>query len=190
MKTQLAIFDLDGTLFDTVPVNYLAYRDALRPEGFDLDRDYFAAYCNGNYYRDFIPKITGSSDEALLQRVHRRKKEAYARYLDQASPNRHLFQLARLAADQYHLALVTTASRDNTRLLLDAFDAGELFDLILTQEDVTRKKPDPQGFLMAMAHFGAGPADTVIFEDSQTGLEAARRTGASVLSVIQFHTNE
>jgi len=188
MRKPLAIFDLDGTLFDTVPVNFMAYRDALEPEGFTLDRDYFAKYCNGGYYKDFIPKITGSSDEAMLARIHQRKKAAYSTYVRQAVPNTHLFRLAQLAADAYNLALVTTASRKNTQELLEAFGVQDLFALILTQEDVIRKKPDPEGFLLAMAHFDASPADTVIFEDSPAGLEAAQRSGAAVFSIVSFGT--
>lgn len=190
MKAQLVIFDLDGTLFDTAPLNYLAYKDALAAEGFDLDRDYFFTHCNGNYYRDFIPKITGSDEEGLLQRIHRSKKAAYGRHIAQARPNHQLIRLARLARDSSHLALVTTASRENTMELLAAFGMTDFFDLTLTQEDVTRKKPDPQGFLMAMERFGADAAHTVIFEDSPSGIQAAKATGAAVFSVLQFPETE
>ena len=82
MKDKLAIFDLDGTLFDTREVNYHAYRDALLPFGISLDHDYFTTECNGRHYTEFIPKIMGHSD--ALEEIHANKKAFYAENLDKA----------------------------------------------------------------------------------------------------------
>ena len=70
--------------------------------------------------------------------------------------------------------------------MLNHFHCTDWFDLILTQEDVVNNKPDPEGYLKAMAHFGVDAAHTMIFEDSATGLAAARATGASVFACNQF----
>ena len=58
-----------------------------------------------------------------------------------------------------------------------------MFDLILAQEDVPRKKPAPDGFLLAMEHFGISPENSLIFEDSPEGIAAARAAGAPFLLV-------
>ena len=55
-----------------------------------------------------------------------------------------------------------------------------------TQEDIHKPKPDPEGFLLAMEHFGVTPADSVIFEDSDVGIEAARASGAAVFVADRF----
>lgn len=183
-KKLLALFDLDGTLFDTRDVNYCAYRDALAPFGVDLDRDYFAEYCNGRHYTQFLPAMMGGTEH--IEEVHRRKKRAYAENLDKARANAHLFEMIRTMGDTYHTAIVTTASRQNTMDILNHFGCASLFEYILTQEDITRVKPDPQGFLMAMEHFGIDAAHTVIFEDSPVGIQAARQSGATVLVAAQF----
>ena len=57
---------------------------------------------------------------------------------------------------------------------------------MLTSEDVTRNKPDPEGYRAAMAHFGVTPAQTMIFEDSGPGLAAAQASGAAVFRVEAF----
>ena len=89
-------------------------------------------------------------------------------------------------ARQYHLAVVTTASRKNTMELLRYYDYEKLFEFIITQEDIDRPKPDPQGFLIAMEKLGMDSKHTIIFEDSEVGLQAAETTGATVFAVKKF----
>ena len=66
MKKKLAIFDMDGTLFDTVPANQAAYAVALAPYGVSLSVEDFALHCNGRYYRDFLGELLGG-DEAKIE---------------------------------------------------------------------------------------------------------------------------
>ncbi|MBP3218839.1 MAG: HAD-IA family hydrolase [Lachnospiraceae bacterium] len=187
VKKKLAVYDLDGTLFDTGRVNWMAYREALEPVGAAVDYDYFCRFCNGRHYTEFVPAILGGqASPEVLQQIHAAKKAAYGKYLSHARMNQALFDGIRMMRDEYFIAIVTTASRKNTFEILEHFQVKDLFDLILTQEDITKVKPDPQGFVMAMEHFGI-PADrTVIYEDSDVGIEAAVRSGASVLRAVQF----
>ncbi|MBO4679362.1 MAG: HAD family phosphatase [Lachnospiraceae bacterium] len=184
MKTKLAIFDLDGTLFNTDNVNYKAYREALRPYGLELDREYFVKYCNGRHYKEFVPKIMGNSDH--LEEVHDKKKEYYKMFLDEAVMNSHLFAIIDAIRDSYYTAVVTTASRKNVEDILGRFGVRDSFDYCITQEDIHKPKPDPEGFLLAMEHFNVEPKDTVIFEDSDVGIEAARASGAAVFVADRF----
>jgi len=87
---------------------------------------------------------------------------------------------------EYYISIVTTASGKNCTDILDHFDKTKVFELIIAQEDVTRCKPDPEGFLKAMDYFNVSKENTVIFEDSSTGIEAARSSGASVLVTLDF----
>ena len=184
MKDKLAIFDMDGTLFDTGEVNYRAYRDALLPYGIDLNRDDFVTKYNGRHYTEFLPVIMGTSE--YLEAVHQAKKVAYVANLAHARVNLHLLGLIRLMRQEYYTAIVTTASRKNTQDILRHYSSEDEFDLTLTQEDITKVKPDPEGFLKAMEHFGADAAHTVIFEDSDVGIQAAKASGATVIRIIQF----
>ena len=82
---KLAIFDLDGTLFDTGEVNFLAYQMALNKVGYTVDKDYYIKYCNGYHYKRFLPKILtglqGEELERIMETVHGYKKEYYRKYL-------------------------------------------------------------------------------------------------------------
>ena len=113
-------------------------------------------------------------------------KAAYRRNLDKAGKNRHLFQMISRMRGCYYTAVVTTASRKNAGEILEHFMCGSLFDYLVTQEDVSKKKPDPEGFLKAMGYFGMDAGHTVIFEDSDAGIAAARATGASVFVIDSF----
>lgn len=180
----MAIFDLDGTLYDTGEVNYYAYKDSLKSFGIALDKRFFVEECNGKHYTEFLPLVI--SDLTLMGEIHERKKSAYAKNLDKARMNNHLFEMINIMKEKYHIALVTTASRKNTMDILSFFGHENLFEYIVTQENITKTKPEPEGFLLAMEYFDAVPESTVIFEDSGVGIRAARATGATVMAISSF----
>ncbi len=72
MGNKLAIFDLDGTLFDTVAVNSDAYGYAIKECGFqaDFDRSYYEEYCSGKSYREFLPEMVQGIAEEDMERIH------------------------------------------------------------------------------------------------------------------------
>lgn len=150
-KTYLALFDLDGTLFNTDDVNYHAYKDALSKYGYDLDREYFVTKCNGRHYKTFLPEIMG--DTKHMEDVHEAKKKAYAGHLDKAKVNEHLFRMIDDMKTDYHISLVTTASKANSNEILRFYGYEDFFEYMITQEDLTKMKPDPEAFILAMDHF-------------------------------------
>ncbi len=188
-RIKLAIFDMYGTLFDTVNVNYKAYSKAIEECGFyaDIDYKYYSEYCNGNSYKYFLHKLIPTITEEEMQKVHKLKKQFYADYLSDARINQHLFSLIELIKKEYKIAMVTTASRENVDDILDNFDVEDVFDFILTQEDVKRPKPDSEGFLMAMEKAGVTGEDTLIFEDSDIGIEAAMKSGANYIRAYGYN---
>lgn len=184
---KLVIADLDGTLVDTKNVNYHAYKEAINPYGYDIDYMYYCDFCNGRHYMDFLPQIT-TNDKAILKEMHSAKKRAYSKYLDKAILNQRLVDIIiSLKSSGYKAALVTTASRQNCEELLQHFSIADLFDLVLTHEDIEKTKPDPEGFLKAMDFFESKPEETIIFEDSDVGLEAAERSGAFYYRTYRFN---
>ncbi len=181
---KLAIFDMDGTLYNTNDVNYYAYKEALEKYSVKLDYDYYCKFCNGRHYKTFIPQLI--DDEEAIKDIHQLKKDFYAKHLNKVIINEHLFDIICLIKNEYKIALVTTASKKNTMELLKYTDKDKIFDYILTQEDIKNPKPDPEGFLKAIQYFNVSPKNTIIFEDSDVGIEAALKTKANVIKVINF----
>ena len=186
---KLAIFDLDGTLFDTKDVNFRAYTEAIKRCHYqvDIDYQYYCDFCNGNNYKTFLPQLIPGIDEEGLQAIHNAKKELYASYLKYAVKNDFLFSLIKAIRREYVIALVTTASGKNTEDILKEFHVAEEFDIIITQEDVVDCKPAPDCFLLAMKLADVLAKDTIIFEDSDIGLAAARASGAGYVKVHGFN---
>ncbi len=181
---RLVMFDMDGTLFDTEKANFLAYREACGEE-FPLSEEFFHKFCMSRNYREFLP-LLGVPAERLPE-IHDKKIQCYQDYFHAVRVNDSLFRMAELFRSQgSKLCVVTTASRTNTLDLLSAFGYAEFFDLLVTQETVANLKPAPDAYVYAMQYFQINAENCVIFEDSPSGLCAAKDSGAVVYSVVQF----
>ena len=108
-KNKLILCDLDGTLFDTTKVNFYSYKEALNEIDYDMDYDFFIKECYGKHYKEFLPKMGLNENE--MEIVHKIKKNTYNRHLNVAKINTHLFNMLESLKKEYHIALVTTASK-------------------------------------------------------------------------------
>ena len=176
MKNKLYMFDLDGTICDTNKVNYLAYKQALKEEGYVLTLKYFKSNCIGRNYLEFIPPIS-SSDPDFLKRIHTKKKKYYKSYLKYAKLNNELIEFIKNNKKIAYISLNTTASRENCMDILNHFKITNLFDVIVTKEDVIKVKPDPECYMIPMKLYGLEKEDCEIFEDSECGIKTAINAG-------------
>jgi beta-phosphoglucomutase len=189
MSSECAlIFDLDGTLADTWEVNYLSYRDSLAESGIPCTREAFAP-CYGGHWREFLPHLAVGCNASQLQHVHRRKQEFYPQHIAATRANLPLISLLRLVRCAWPIGLVTTASRENTDLLLTFLGLMNDFDCIVTGDDVLRAKPDPEGYRNCLRVLHAEATASLAFEDSPNGIAAARMAGLQVLTVSGFARN-
>ena len=188
-KNKLAIFDLDGTLFDTKNVNYNAYQDAIKMAKIEINIDYndFCTLYNGKNYKDFLPKIIPNITEEQMKNIHDFKKNIYTKYLDKARKNELLFLIIKEIKEKFYISLVTNASRKNVEDILEKFSMKDLFDLFITQEDIKKPKPSAEGFLKAMDYFKISKENTIIFEDSEIGIQAAIESGADYVKVRGYN---
>ena len=181
-KTKLAMVDLDNTLVFTMRANYEAYKRALGEHGFDFTFEQYAGDCDGKSYRSFLPGLVGGSAE-LTEAVHDRKIELYPECLTLAELNVPLADILRALRNEYYIALVTTATRRNVERILEHFELTELFDAVVTNEDVLHSKPDPYCYNMVIERFGVDRRSCIIFEDSPTGIAAACASGCQTFCV-------
>ena len=187
------IFDMDGTLADTMPTHQLAW-DALLPElGIALDRDEFFSWSAGLTNREIFPRLLGqdvSIDE--ISRLSEHKESLFRKlYQPQMSTiaGAEAF-LQHATAVGYRRGVGTAAPPLNVDLVLDGLDLRRHFETVVCNADVKRGKPDPEIFLLAAERLGAQPADCVVFEDAPAGIEAARRAGMSCVVVATTLTRE
>ena len=189
LKNKLAIFDLDGTLFDTKDVNYNAYQNAIKMLGIDAEIDYnnFCNLYNGKNYREFLPKIIPDITEEQMKNIHNFKKNIYTQYLDKARKNELLFLMIQEIKEKFYISIVTNASKKNVEDILEKFFVKKLFDLLITHEDVESPKPSAEGFLKAMRYFNISKENTIIFEDSEIGIQAADKAEVDYVRVYGYN---
>ena len=189
MKSKLAIFDLDGTLFNTSEVNYMAYVKAMNERGISLNInfDLFQNITSSKDYKYFLPQFVPDISEEEMKKIHQIKQDCYNQYLQYAIKNEHLFSLISALSSTYIIALVTAASIKNVKDILNYFEVDNYFDLIISQEDVMVQKPSPEGFLKAIEISKVSIVDVLIFEDSDVGIEAAKSSGAKFLKVYGYN---
>lgn len=186
MKNKLYMIDFDGTFCNTTEINYHAYKQALNEEGFDISYDYYRNNCNGKDYREFLPKIIGDNID-VLRSVHDKKLAYYKSYIRKAKLNDELIKHLIEVKPTTYIALVTTATKKNCSDLLVAFGLRDLFDLMITKEDVSCVKPSPECYIKAMNHFGVEKENCLIYEDSEQGIQAAKAAGVEYVVVKGYN---
>ena len=82
------------------------------------------------------------------------------------------------------MAIVTGAQREDVLAVLANCSTGTHIDLLVTEEDVARGKPDPEGFIRGAALMGVEPADVLVFEDSVPGIRGAIAAGMACIAVV------
>jgi HAD superfamily hydrolase (TIGR01509 family) len=184
---RAVLWDVDGTLIDSSEYHWLSWRDALSAEDFALTRERFAAsfgrrndeilreYFGTDYPAGEVARV-GEAKETLYRGLVRERGvellPGVRRWLDA------------LRAGGWLQALASSAPRANLEAIVSALGLGEYFAAVVSAEDVTRGKPDPQVFLVAAGKLKAEPWACVVVEDAPAGTEAARRAGMRAVGVL------
>ena len=175
---QGLIFDCDGTLADTMPLHYLAWRETVQARDADFPEKLFyelagvpseriVEILNETFGYRLDPKQTAEAKEYLFLET----------YLPQAQPIEPVVAIARKYKGQLPMAVATGAVQAVVQLNLKAIGLADFFDTVVAADDVARGKPAPDTFLEAARRLKVAPRYCQVFEDSDLGLEAARRAG-------------
>jgi beta-phosphoglucomutase family hydrolase len=177
------IFDCDGTLADTMPLHYRAWCETLAECGAEMSEALF--YELGGVPTAEIVRILNARDGTSLpvEATAAAKETRYADLLPHATAVEPVLQLVREYCGRYPLAVASGGIRLLVDRTLTALGISDCFQAILTAEDVARGKPEPDLFLLAAERLGVLPERCVVFEDSDLGLEAARRAGMAAVDV-------
>lgn len=191
---KLILLDFDGTLADTRRANARAYAATLREAGYPLTEEEYLARYFGVRCDEFL-RSYGIADPAERERLRLRKIELYPAFFDTVELNRPLWEFCRQFRRQGgRVWIVSTGSRANIDNAMAHLGIGGpetpearcpagRVDGILAGPDIARSKPAPDCFLEAMRREGVTPSETLIFEDSAVGLEAAKASGAAYIKV-------
>ena len=181
-EIKLIISDFDGTLVDTFKANYHAYEKAFSDCGFSLtESEYKNAF--GFRYDDFMAE-KGISDTKMREEIRKKKAVYYPKFFSLLKLNEPLVAfIVNAKKSGVKTVLASTATKKNLMNALNYLKINNLFDVILTGEDTTRGKPNPEIYEKALKVCDCNAKNAFVFEDSAVGCEAARRAGIAYIKI-------
>jgi len=181
------IFDLDGTLADTMPIHFIAWKNAAAKYGIDFTPGLFQQLAGIPLYPT-VEKLNQMFGKTIDPKEMGDLKEA------EFEKNMHLTPEIKVVTDlvrKFHgkipMAVGTGGSRRLSLKSLDIIGLGGYFDILVTSEDVTNFKPHPETFLKCAEQMGVAPVECEVFEDGLLGMQAARAAGMMVVDVTEYY---
>ncbi|MFV0334512.1 MAG: HAD family hydrolase [Tropicimonas sp.] len=180
--TTALLFDLDGTLIDSDRLHARAFADLLRPRGLNIDFAFYRDNIHGRHNLDIFADLCPGED---AQWWSDHKEAAYRELLGTSQPPiAGAAELLDLADELgWRKAVVTNAPRDNGEAVLTALGLAERFDTLVIGDECSRGKPDPAPYLEALRRLATPASRALAFEDSPTGIHAARDAGITTIGL-------
>jgi HAD superfamily hydrolase (TIGR01509 family) len=182
------VFDMDGVLVDSAPAHRESWRLLAVELGVTLPEDRFGVGF-GRHNRDLVPLFFGRMPDERVFVLSERKEVLYRDLIRGAPPvvdgAARLIRGLRQAT--VRLGIGSSGPLANIRLVVEALGVADCIDGIVSAEDVTRGKPDPEVFTLSCDRLGVPRNRTVVVEDAPAGVEAARAAGAKVIAVLMHH---
>jgi HAD superfamily hydrolase (TIGR01509 family) len=186
-EIKAVVFDMDGVLIDAREWHYEALNRALGLLGYEITRyEHLTTY-------DGLPTMRKlrmlTVDRGLPAELHGFINSLKQQYTLELVATRcrpvfqHQYALSQLKAAGYALGVASNSVRRTVEEMMERSDLLRYLDLLISNEDVTRSKPDPEMYLTAMERLGVAPEETLIVEDNENGVKAATASGAHVMVV-------
>jgi len=186
------IWDLDGVLVDSASLHLAAWQAMAKEHGLAFtEQDFYSTF--GLRSPEIIRRVLGDFPQQQVEAMTRRKehlfralvKDGYLHPLPGACS-----AVNALAAKNVRQAVATSAPRRNLVMVLDYVNLSGCFQALVSGEDVSAGKPDPEVFLKAARHLGISSEKCVVIEDAPDGVLAAKRAGMRALAVTSSHEAE
>lgn len=177
------LFDCDGTIADSMPLHYVAWRNTLGEWGCEFDEEIFYAW-GGMPVTEIISTLNQRHGLTMpVDEVSRRKEEAYYAALPQLKAVPEVLEHIEDQFGQIPFAVVSGSTRDSVVASLASLKILDRFDTLVCAGDYAKSKPDPEPFLMAAQRLGVAPESCLVFEDTEMGIQAATAAGMASVKV-------
>jgi HAD superfamily hydrolase (TIGR01509 family) len=193
MTSEFAvIFDMDGVMVNSNPYHKLALREFCHKHGHQLSDEQLRSRIYGRTNRDWLTNLFGPLPEPVIRRYGEEKEQLFRDLFGKAiQPLSGLKRFLMLLEERgIPKAIATSAPRANVDFTLEHTGLGKFFTTILDESHVSRGKPDPEIYLKAAQALGYPPEKTFVFEDSLSGVQAAKAAGAHVIGVSTTHSRQ
>ena len=182
---QAYLFDCDGTIADSMPLHYIAWKQALGEQGCDFPEDQFYGM-GGMPVRDVIRALNAKHGLQMpVETVALRKEDLYYEFLPQLTAVPEVLEVIEASYGTIPFAVVSGSTRESVTASLQSLHLLDKFDTLVCAGDYARSKPDPEAFLLAAHRLGVAPDRCLVFEDADIGIEAATAAGMASVRVLQ-----
>lgn len=183
------VFDCDGTLADTMPAHYIAWRDTMNRHGIAFPEDRFYALGGVPAHR-IVAMLAREQDKAFtpeqIVEMAEEKERAFEKHLHTICAVEPVVAVAREYHGRVPMAVATGGYRHIVERSLELIHIRHLFDAIVSHEDVEHHKPAPDTYLLAAERLGVRPERCCAFEDTDLGIESAAGAGMTVVDIRQL----
>jgi beta-phosphoglucomutase family hydrolase len=179
------LFDCDGTIADSMPLHYIAWKKALSEWNCEFEENIFYSW-GGKPVRKIVAELNEMHGLNMpVDELAARKESYYHEQLPQLKGIPEV--LEHIEAEHGHIpfAVVSGSRRASVVGSLTALGLLDKFDTLVCAEDYKNGKPAPDGFLLAASRLGVAPADCLVFEDTELGIEAATAAGMASVMVAR-----
>ena len=177
------LFDCDGTIADSMPLHFLAWNKALARHNCPFPEDLFYAW-GGRPVPEIIEQL--NRDHTLkmhVEDVAREKEDLYLELLPQLTAIPDVLAEIHRSLGRIPFAVVSGSPRDSVVRTLTTLGILDLFETLVCAGDYTHGKPSPEPFLIAAQRLNVPPADCLVFEDADLGIQAATAAGMASVKI-------
>ena len=171
------IFDCDGTIADTMPLHYRAWTKAMKDFGGIFPEDLFYSW-GGRPTTTIVGLLNEKFGLTMdIDRTVRRKEDYYLEMIPEVTPIKEVLAIAQKMHGIVPMAIASGGHHELVDATLNALGITKMFQAIICAEDYVNGKPAPDPFLVAAERIGVAAPECIVFEDSPTGIEAAKAAG-------------
>jgi beta-phosphoglucomutase family hydrolase len=182
-KFAAYLFDCDGTIADSMPLHYIAWKRALRKWNCKFDEQTFYAW-GGMPTAQIIATLNERQGLAMVvEAVCTEKENLYYEMLPQLKAITEVVEHIEAQLRRIPFAVVSGGTRESVVASLTAVNLLDKFDVFVCAGDYKKGKPDPEPFLLAAEKLGVNPKDCLVFEDTEMGIQAATAAGMASVRV-------
>lgn len=187
---KAVLFDMDGVIAETEHVHVEAEKQTLLKYGVQITEDELHRYTGTTAKQMFMELIAKYKLDTTFEKIFNEKEEIIFKLLEMdTQPVKGVIELlCKLKEKHLKLAVASSSHRRLVQYVLRKLAITELFDSIISAEDVARGKPDPEIFLMSAKRLKVSPAECLVVEDAKLGVEAAKEAGMKCLGYRNPHS--
>jgi beta-phosphoglucomutase-like phosphatase (HAD superfamily) len=179
------LFDCDGTIVDSMPLHYIAWKSILAEWNCEFGEETFYAW-GGMPVSEIISALNVRDGLSMpAEEVAKRKEALYFETLPELKAIPEVLEHIEFSYGQIPFAVVSGSTRDSVTSSLEALGLLEKFETLVCAGDYERSKPHPEPFLIAANRLGVSPEDCLVFEDTGMGIQAATAAGMASVKVLQ-----